>query len=146
MNKLTFIIKSTKGKNTNVVHDYEDFYIDGKSFEEYLPEKERSNLVTPLGWGDKEEDLHTVTILTKTKASGLNNDRVLLYGCPVDKNPMCGAITAEVIETEEEIIWRNYQFENQYSEGSSAGLETIPELHFDKTEYLDVFNELLIKF
>lgn len=154
-NKLTLVIKDTKGISTNVFHDYRDFLIDGKSFDEYLPAEDQKKHITHIGWlhSDNHEwfkpenagkgDPEAVAILTNKKKSGLIEDRVIIYGCPVDEDPMCGAITAKLTGTDDEIIWSDFKYENQYTDPVSQGYEQIPEFHFSKDEYIRTFEEYL---
>jgi hypothetical protein len=56
---------------------------------------------------------------------------------------MCGAITAKLRETDTEIIWGEFKYENQYTDPLLKGYEQIPEFHFSKTEYMEEFSKYL---
>ncbi len=154
-NKITLVTKDTKSISTNVFHEYRDFLIDEKSFNEYLPIEDQKKYITHIGWlhSDNHEwiqpetskrlDPETVAVLINKKKSGLNEDRVIIYGCPVDEDPMCGAITAKLTETDAEIIWSDFKYENQYTDPVSEGYEQIPEFHFSKDEYIKIFDDYL---
>lgn len=154
-NRLTLTTKDTKEISTNVFHDYKDFLIDGISFGEYLHAEDQKQFITHIGWlhsdnhewinpeNTKKRDPATVAILTNKIKSGLNEDRVIIYGCPVDDNPMCGAITSKISETDTEIIWSDFKYENQYTDPVSEGYKQIPEFHFSKSEYMKTFDDYL---
>lgn len=155
LNEFSLTIKDTKEISTNLFHDFRDFFIDGRSFDEYLPEKYHKEFITHIGWihsdnnewikdgNAKKYDPETVAVLTNKKKSGLNGDRIIIYGCPVDNDPMCGAITAKITETDTEISWSTFGYENQYTEAIFDEYDQIPDFHFSKTEYMKVFEEYL---
>lgn len=143
-NKLSFVTKNTSDLHTDSVHDYEDIYIDGKSLKSFLPFEYVEDLVTTLGWSsNRTDDIETVNIFKKISESEIENNRVILYCCPVCAGPMCGAITVDVVETENEFVWTNFMFENQYSEPVKNDFEHVPDFCFSKIEYLSTLDELL---
>jgi hypothetical protein len=65
-----------------------------------------------------------------------SNGRVSLYTCAECGDLGCGAITVRINEFSDEIIWRDFGFENNYEpDVQREPFSSLGPFHFDRSEY-----------
>lgn len=114
---------------------YIDFIVSGQSLGQLfgLPD---FDLIGTLGWADNKEyenkRIEEFLGLTKTE---LDTGRTCFYVCPECGDIGCGAITATIEITEENVIWKDFVYENNYSEPDLTDYKEIGPFIFDKKQY-----------
>src|SRR5215469_8669872 len=92
--------------------NYIDFIITGYSLKDILGYSS-SDIITMLGWTNYiVDEMSTIEEFLKQIPPKLETGRTIIYGCPECGDFECGAITAEIIEINDKIIWRNFAYEN----------------------------------
>ncbi len=92
--------------------DYLDFVVDG----EPLSQKIGGDLVSSLGWFVPEENAKAVRRLLLEEPPDFPNDRRSLYVCAECGDLGCGAVSAVIEQDGNEVIWRDFAFENDYED------------------------------
>ena len=146
--QLTFEIKSRKGTNnlpsgiTKSERNYIDFVVSGKSLGEILG-VEKSDLIGNFGWADNAEyENGQISEFLKEKEPSLETNRIMFYVCAECGDIGCGALTGKISETENEIIWSEFAYENNYEEYDLTEYENIGPFIFEKVSYRNKFNGL----
>ncbi|MGM1056739.1 MAG: hypothetical protein ACQEWG_12695 [Bacteroidota bacterium] len=146
---LTFELKSRKGINnlpssvSKNERNYLDFIISGKSLGETL-RVEKLDLIGNFGWTDNfEYENEQVREFLKEKRPTLDTGRNMFYVCAECGDIGCGAITGKISETENEIIWSDFAFENNYEDFDLSEYENVGPIIFKKEIYREVMKELL---
>ena len=116
-----------------------DYVIGGRSFYE-LHGRDR---VSVLGWGIPEQEERSAGRLL-TGAADLDG-RTAIAICPEDGDLLCGAISAKIIISGEEVQWTelalsSYDFAEETWTHDAFALPDVPELHFDVTDYRSVIS------
>ncbi len=112
-----------------------DFVIDGESLYEKI-----GDLISPLGWGSAEETRNAVDRFLQRAAADFPNDRTSIYVCPECGDLGCGAVSAVIEKEGDDIIWRDFGYENNYD--PFVNLEDFSELGpftFNANEYYQLF-------
>ena len=99
-------------------------------------------MISCLGWGKAEYAEEAAQILLLKKPSFLETGRVMFYVCPECGDAGCGAITAQVEESADHIVWRSFGYENDYDPSALdlAEYRDYGPYLFNKAEYLDTLN------
>ena len=147
-NQLTFELKSRKGINnipsgiTKSERNYIDFIVSGKSLGEILG-AQKLDLIGNFGWTDNlDYENGQISEFLKEKKPTLETDRIMFYVCAECGDIGCGALTGKISETENEIIWSEFAYENNYEEFDLTEYQNIGPFIFDKKSYLNKINEL----
>ncbi|MGB7763409.1 MAG: hypothetical protein WBL33_00140, partial [Candidatus Acidiferrales bacterium] len=123
---------------------YLDFVIDGCSVGELIGAKKRDQ-ITFLATGFLEVNYALRRLLLQEPAD-LPRNRRSIYVCPECGDIGCGAVTVEVLDAGDAILWRNFGYENNWEEGVNlSGLEHIGPFAFEKERYREAFTEALEK-
>lgn len=142
MTNLTFkrIIRKKEANTTE--RNYFDFIISGKSLSEIL-DAEKYDLIGIFGWiQNKVYENQQIEEFIGNNKSELKSGRIPLYVCPECGDISCGAITSEIEFNENQIIWKNFGYENEIDEIDFEGFENIGPYIFDKSEYVTLLESL----
>jgi hypothetical protein len=97
-------------------------------------------MISSLGWTTNiEYEKRTINEFIKQEKPELETGRTILYCCAECGDIGCGAITTEIIETENKIIWRNFAYENGYEEIDFNEYIFLDQFEFDKEQYKKEF-------
>ncbi|MEY8847379.1 hypothetical protein AB9K26_01070 [Psychroserpens sp. XS_ASV72] len=147
--QLAFEIKSRDGFNnlqsgiSKSQRHYIDFLVSGKSLGEILG-AEKLDLIGNFGWTESYEyENEQVSEFLKEKKPTLETDRNMFYVCPECGGISCGALTGKISETENEIIWSDFAYENNYEDYDLTEYKNIGPFIFDKKQYHKKMNELI---
>jgi hypothetical protein len=141
MNTLTFKKQIIKMASPLEEKHYFEIVVSGQTLSQILGLKP-GNLITPFGWGVNDQYEKTlVQIFTFRKKSDLESGRVMLYVCPACGDIGCGAITCNIIDKGDKIIWSNFDFENG-DDGVTAEYKHIEPIVFSRQNYFKAFQQL----
>jgi hypothetical protein len=122
--------------------NYVDFIVSGRPLSEVFQTKE-SDMISIFGWGvNKDYEKRTIKEFLKQEVSELETGRTIIYGCSECGDIGCGAITAEILDEGDKIIWRDFGYENNYSGFDLEDYRHIPPFVFDKKQYFAEFDEI----
>lgn len=137
MNSFRLEWKRREGGSNWTQRDYLDFVVDE------IPLSKRLGVETScLGWLEPSENEKAVYRLLLEEPADFPNNRRSLYVCPECGDLGCGAISVVIEQTENQIIWRDFAFEYNYSE-ELIRYENINSFVFDRTEYEKVIKSAL---
>ena len=121
-----------KNGSTKADRKYIDFIVSGQSLGQIfgLPDLD---LIGTFG-GAEYNEYKIDEFLGKVK-SELKTGRTCFYVCPECGDIGCGAITGKIEITENEVIWKNFGYENDYSEPDFSDYKEIGPFYFDKEQY-----------
>jgi hypothetical protein len=92
--------------------EYLDFMIDGVSLRETL----KTTNITSLGWLPPPWAERSVLRLLGKEPPDFPDNRQSLYVCAECADPGCGAISVVVERQGDEIVWRDFGYQNNYDE------------------------------
>lgn len=92
------------GAEFSLARSFLDFVVDGESLFARL---ESDDAISCLGWLVEEWDELAAQRLLGRAAPDVE-DRVAIWACAACGDVLCGAVTARVITTEDEVIWRDF--------------------------------------
>ncbi len=147
MNTLTLGHGHRKGEtfkdgSTKTDRKYIDFIVSGQSLGQLfgLPD---FDLIGTFGWTvNKEyENTQIEEFLGRTEPE-LESGRTCFYVCPECRDIGCGAITAKIEITEKDITWKDFGYENNYSELDLTEYKEIGPFRFDKKQYSELLEGL----
>lgn len=131
-----------KNGSTQVDRKYIDFIVSGQSLGQVfgLPD---FDLIGTFGWteNEEEENKQIDEFLCKVTPE-LKTGRTMFYVCAECGDIGCGAITAKIELIEDKFVWKDFGYENNYSEPMLDDYKNILPLEFDKTEYIKTFEKL----
>jgi hypothetical protein len=111
-----------------------DYIVDGES----LYERNRLDLISCLGWLVPDEDELAAQRLLLIGAPDVE-DRVSIYLCPECGDVYCGALTAIIERSGDEVVWRDIahsRFDWLAERWEHEALPHFGELRFDAGDYL----------
>lgn len=115
--------------------EFLDFVVDGKSLSTVIGEGV-GDQISCLGWFASEENAKAVRRLLLEEPADFPNDRRSLYVCPECGDLGCGAISVVIEAAGDQIVWRDFGFENNYdNEVVSSGYAEIGPIIFDRADY-----------
>jgi hypothetical protein len=121
---------------------YVDFIVSGRPLSEVFKTKE-NDMISMFGWGiNTDYEKRTIKEFIKQESSELETGRTVIYGCSECGDIGCGAITAEIIDLGDKIIWKEFGYENNYSVFDLDDYKHILPFLFDKKEYLEEFEKI----
>jgi len=148
IDQLTFELKSREETDnlpsgiTKSKRNYIDFIVSGKSLGEILG-AEKSDLIGNFGWTENTEyENEQISEFLKEKEPSLETSRIMFYVCAECGDIGCGALTGKISETENEIIWSEFAYENNYEKYDLTEYENIGPFIFEKVSYRNKLNEL----
>src|SRR5215203_3471935 len=116
-----------------------DFVIDGESLYEKL-----GDLISPLGWGNNDEERKAIDRFLRKSEPDLPNNRTSIYVCPECGDLGCGAISAVIEGDGDNIVWRDFGYENNYDEYVNLeDYRDVGPFTFNATEYSHLFSSAL---
>ncbi len=133
-----------KGVPFKTERPFLDFIIDGVSLYEAAA-KDR-DLVSAI-WTEPpvpEERIKAIRRLLATEPGDASDGRASLYVCPECGDLGCGAITIRIERTSEEILWRDFGYENSYEAHVERGpFASLGPYRFGRVEYTARLEALL---
>lgn len=130
--------KRREGGGGRTQRDFLDFVIDGES----LSEKISGDLISSLGWFLPQENEKAVNQIMLKEDSDLPDNRYILYVCPECGDVGCGAITAVIERENDNIVWRDLGFQNNY-ETEIRPIENIGSFIFERAQYRNALRTAL---
>lgn len=135
LNLVNFPAKET-GKDGH----YYDFIISGKSLREYLGLKDYQS-ATPLNsWFIKMYMIQSLKEFRLQNKTELPGNRLHLYVCADCGEIDCGAVTVEIIDKGDRIVWT--KFANQSDKDEIGELFDVEDLEFDRENYFKAFSSI----
>ena len=122
--------------------NYIDFIVSGQSLGQIfgIPNFDR---IGTFGWSpNKEYENNRIDEFLGIAEPELTSGRTSFYVCPQCGDIGCGAITATIEVTDTLVIWKDFGYEDDYSEPELADYKQIGPFTFDKTEYFAVIETL----
>lgn len=119
-----------------------DFVVDGKSLYPKF-----GDLITLLGWVNTDSARNAVNRFLLIEPADFPNNRRSIYVCAECGDLGCGAISAVIEENENQIIWWDFGYENNYEEGVYLdNYQDVGPFVFDTKEYEEtIYSALDIK-
>lgn len=112
-------------------HHFLDFVVDGRTLRELADEVD---MVTPLSrpWlEDVEEEVDR--LLGRRGTAELESGRVAILLCPIDGDIDCGALTARLEFTADEVHWVDWRWDSY--QGSLPVKSPTESMRFDRATY-----------
>ncbi len=134
--------ETLKNGSTKVGRKYIDFIVSGQSLGQLfgLPDLD---LIGTFGWTEnKEYENKQIDEFLGLITPELKTGRTCFYVCPECGDIGCGAITAKIEVTEKNVIWKDFGYENNYSEPDLTGYKEIGPFTFDKKQYCTLLKGL----
>lgn len=131
--------ETSKNGTTKVERKYIDFIVSEQSLGQLfgLPDLD---LIGIFGWTDnKEYEDKQIDVFLGLAKPELEIGRTCLYVCPECGDIGCGAVTAKIEVTDQNVIWRDFGYENNYSEPDLKDFKEIGPFIFDKKQYIETF-------
>lgn len=132
-----------KNGTTKADREYIDFIVSGQSLGQLfgLPD---FDLIGTFGCSEnKEYENRHVDEFLGLEQPELITGRTCLYVCPECGEIGCGAITAKIELTDETVIWKDFGYENNYSEPDLTNYVEIGPFVFDSVEYSKTIKSLI---
>lgn len=147
MNILTLGQGHRKGEtfrngSTKTDRKYIDFIVSGQSLGQLfgLPDLD---LIGTFGWTDKKEyEYKKIDEFLGIEKTKLETGRTCFYVCPECGDIECGAITAKIEVTDNMIIWKDFGYENNYTELNLKDYKEVGPFYFEKASYFEVMESL----
>lgn len=136
-NTLELVWKTREGGKGRTKRDYLDFVIDGIPLGDFFS---KWDYIGCLGSDFISYDLEMVEKLLTNLPSDLNDDRYSIYVCPECGDIGCGAITAQIIKSNEGFIWQKFGLQNNYEDEIryQDEFKKIGPFLFKESEYVKV--------
>lgn len=142
MHILTLATKHRKGEANKPETKYIDFVVSGQSLSELFVLSEL-DLIGTFGWTENRvEESKQLDEFLGLKAPELKTGRTCLYVCPMCGDIGCGAITAHIEVTDTSVIWKDFGYENDYSEIDLEEYNHIGPFIFEKAAYTHTIETL----
>jgi hypothetical protein len=131
--------KRREGGRGRTQRDFLDFVVDGQSLSAMVGDH-----ISCLGWLDQEENAKAARRLVLEEPADLPHNRRTLYVCPECGDIGCGAISLVVERVGNQIIWRDFGYENNYEPVvHTNGFEEVGPITFDRGEYEKVIKQAI---
>jgi hypothetical protein len=142
LNYKIFIRKEKKSNGNIIKHKLEtiDFIIDNNSLLNLLVKYGGHNDLMGCfakGWKTLNENSKE-KLLLKLKPETING-RMAIYVCPECADIGCGAFCCEIEESNENYVWKNFAYENNYED---AKILDVGSFCFNKNKYEKIILEL----
>jgi len=126
--------------NIKKVTRYYDFTIDGLPLSEIINVDERAG---SLGYYDKKFDQYFIEMLLLKRKLELPFQRLIFYGCPLDLDLYCGAITADVERFGDIILWKNFAYQSSEELPDALSFQKSNSICFEFNTYKKFFEDYL---
>lgn len=121
---------------------YIDFIISGQKLGQ-LFNISKFDLIGTFGWSEnKEFENMKIKEFKGIEKPELDTERSCFYVCPECGDIGCGAITAKIEIAENYVIWKEFGYENDYSDPDLKEFLDIGPFVFNKKEYFDTMESL----
>jgi hypothetical protein len=147
MTTLKLVYSNRKGETfedgtTKSAREYFDFIVSGKSLRDLIEHPEL-DLIGTFGWSNNKtyEKKQIDEFLGHIKPE-LKSGRCCFYVCPECGDISCGAITAKIEVNENDVVWKDFGYENGDEEAGLIIYNHVGPFKFDKHEYITLFEEL----
>jgi hypothetical protein len=135
---------SLENKITKADRKYIDFIISDQSLSQLL-RLSNMDLIGTFGWSENTEyENKKVDEFLGKQTPELETGRTCFYVCPECGDIGCGAITAKIELTDKNVIWKDFGYENDYSDSNFEKYKGIGPFIFDKKEYYKTIEQLKI--
>jgi hypothetical protein len=124
--------------------EYLDFIVSGQSLGE-LFDQLNFNKIGTFGWSEnKEYESKHIDEFLGNEQPELETGRSCFYVCPECGDIGCGAITAKIEITDENVVWKDFGYEDDtdFLEPDTTQFKNIGPFSFDKGNYYKVFENL----
>lgn len=131
-------------KNQTRKHErkYVDFIVSGQPLSDIFQTKD-SDMISMFGWATNTDyEKRTLKEFLKQEPAELETGRTIIYGCSECGDIGCGAITAEIVDLDDKIIWKDFGYENNYSGFDLEDYKHIKQFEFDKQQYFAEFEKM----
>ncbi len=120
---------------------YVDFIVSGQPLSDIF--QTNHEMISMLGWiTDVGYEGRIIKEFLKEEPAELETGRTIIYGCSECGDIGCGAITAEILDLGDKIVWRDFGYENNYAGFSLEEYKHIGQFEFDKAEYKNEFDKI----
>ena len=133
--------KNNKGRVTQNGRSCMDFIVSGQSVKTRL-NSDDMDLISPFGWGDENYEREIIKEFIGLKKPEISTGRIMIYVCPECADIGCGCISADIEITTDKVIWKNFGYENNYSDIDFDSYKDVAPIEFDKADYLKKFQNL----
>lgn len=141
MATLSFASAVRFGGTNRTERHYLDYQIDGQSIRRLLPVT-TAEMISPFGWMENRlYDRDHIEQLTLVRPSHLKTGRVCLYVCPECGDIDCGALTVDIVDSGDQLIWRLFANETGY-QGIMEHYPNVQPITFNKADYMRTFMRL----
>ena len=131
-----------KNGSSKTERQYIDFVVSGQSLGQIfgLPD---SDLIGVFGWSDnKDYENKQIDEFLGFESPELKTGRIPFYVCPECGDIGCGAITAKIEFSDNHVIWKDFGYENDYSEPDLNDYKEIGPFKFKKDDYFRILEKL----
>ncbi len=111
-----------------------DFVVDGVSLADALDVR-RFDLVGCFDVMDNKWNTHAAKALLLKEAPDVAPDRVMIYVCPECADLGCGAFTVRVTSTDDEFVWSDFRYENNYDPEMTQPRGDVGPFRFAASDY-----------
>jgi len=141
MNSLILHKSIRRGSSNKKEQHYFDFLVSGQSLLKLLG-VDSYDLITPVGTNMTTEfERNLVNEILLRKKSSLETGRIMLYVCPECADIDCGAITANIKDLGNKIVWKDFGYETGYG-GVTGEYLNIDPIEFERQNYFKAFSIL----
>lgn len=131
-----------KNGSTKADRKYIDFIVSGQSLEQLFGLSDL-DIIGAFGWTENKEDENKkIKEFLGIEKPELETGRTCFYVCPECGDIGCGAITAKIEVTDNNVIWKDFGYENNYSEPDLADYKEVGPFFFDKKQYFKTLEGL----
>lgn len=147
MDSLTFGQGHRKGEtykngSSKTERKYLDFIVSGQSLGQIF-EILDFDLIGTFGWSDNmENEINLIEEFMGKTNPKIRTGRTCFYVCPECGDIGCGAITAKIEVSDDIVIWKDFGYENDYSEADLNRYKGIGPFYFNKEQYCQTFEKL----
>ena len=116
-----------------------DFVVDGEPLYPVM-----GDVISPLGWLPAEQNKLAADRLLRKATADFPDGRRSLYVCPECAGPGCGAVSVIIERQGDNIIWRDFGYQNDYDETVHfEDFEDLGPFTFDASDYYRVISSAL---
>lgn len=121
--------RKREGGSNRTQRDFLDFEVDGVGLSTKF-----GDLISGLGWAVTDWNDKAIRMLLLEESADFENNRRSLYVCPECGDLGCGAVSIIVENVDGNIIWKDFAYQNNYSEDLTP-YDDIGTFVFEKSKY-----------
>jgi hypothetical protein len=118
-----------------------DFIVDGVSLAEALDVR-TCDLVGCFDVVENSWNTHAAEALLLDGSPDIAPDRVMVFVCPQCADLGCGALTVRVTCTSDEVIWSDFQYENDYDPDMTPQYHGLGPFRFAAEDYRSILRSV----